>query len=74
MSPLIFIIVMEYLSRLFKFHFNSNSDFGFHPKCSSLKLTHLCFVDDLFIFSKGELKSLMIINWTLSEFSSTFGL
>lgn len=74
MSPLLFIIAMEYLSRLFKFHCCFSAGFVFYPKCSSLKLTHLYFADDLFIFSKAEVTSLMIINQVLSEFASTSGL
>ena len=29
--------------------------FSYHPKCKKVKLTHLCFADDLLIFAKGNL-------------------
>ena len=33
--------------------------FKYHPKCKKIKLTHLCFANDLFIFSKGDLESII---------------
>lgn len=35
--------------------------FLFHKNWEELKLTHLCFVDDLFVFSNGDIKSIGII-------------
>jgi hypothetical protein len=52
----------------------NNHDFRFHPKCSSLKLTHLCFADDLLIFSAAKLCSLRVINEVLAEFEGLTGL
>jgi hypothetical protein len=46
----------------------SNSSFGFHPKCLSLRLTHLCFADDLLIFSPATSDSINSIKEVLSEF------
>jgi hypothetical protein len=45
-----------------------SAQFGFHPKCRSLKLNHLCSVDDLLIFSAAEMASLSIIKVILAEF------
>ena len=53
LSPLLFVIGMEYLSRSLK-----SGTFGFHPQCKVIKLTHLCFADDLMIFRKGHLSSM----------------
>lgn len=47
-------VVMEGLSRLFEEAAIHNPLFDFHLKCSSLKLTHLCFADDLLIFSSHQ--------------------
>ena len=33
--------------------------FRFHPKCKKVNLMHLCFVDDLLIFSKGNIESII---------------
>ncbi|KAL0286498.1 UNVERIFIED_CONTAM: hypothetical protein Sangu_2730000 [Sesamum angustifolium] len=56
MSPALFIICMEYFSRLIK-RKTTDSDFNFHSKCEKLKITHLLFVDDLMMFSRGDLSS-----------------
>ncbi|XP_019236233.1 PREDICTED: uncharacterized protein LOC109216524 [Nicotiana attenuata] len=56
LSPLLFVLIMEYLSRVLKCMSNL-ADFKFHPMCKNLKLTHLIFVDDLMIFCKGKKES-----------------
>ncbi|XP_074277407.1 uncharacterized protein LOC141601046 [Silene latifolia] len=44
------------------------------PLCSSMRLSHLMFADDLLLFSKGDATSMMIIIRTFSTFSATSGL
>ncbi|XP_050207768.1 uncharacterized protein LOC126657165 [Mercurialis annua] len=44
------------------------------PCCKSLKISHLAFADDLFLFSNGDLNSISILKNTLSEFSNMSGL
>ena len=46
-SPLLFVIVMEYLFTSLE---SIAGTFSFHPRCKCIKLTHLCFADDLMIF------------------------
>ena len=46
MSPFLFTIAMEYFSRLLKGR-KDEKNFKYHPKCSKLDITHLCFADDL---------------------------
>jgi hypothetical protein len=48
--------------------------FGFHPKCSSIKLTHMCFADDLLIFSVATINSVRTIKGVLDEFENLSGL
>ena len=48
--------------------------FDYHPKCKRIGLTHLCFVNDLMIFTKGNLHSIMGIQNILKLFYSYFGL
>ena len=48
--------------------------FKFHPQCKELQLTHLCFADDLLLFSKADVKSLETIQSALAEFHSLAGL
>ncbi|KAL0386603.1 UNVERIFIED_CONTAM: Retrovirus-related Pol polyprotein from type-2 retrotransposable element R2DM [Sesamum latifolium] len=52
MSPALFLLSMEFFSRLVKRR-TSDSEFNFHPKCEKLKITHLLFADDLMLFSRG---------------------
>jgi hypothetical protein len=65
---------MEVFSKIMVDYTGGNSGFKFHPKCASLKLTHLCFADDLLIFSEASLISIKIIKSALLEFESLSGL
>ncbi|KAL0290194.1 UNVERIFIED_CONTAM: hypothetical protein Scaly_2680200 [Sesamum calycinum] len=67
MSPALFLLCMEFFSRLIKKN-TSNSNFNFHPKCKKLKITHLLFADDLIFFSRGDLPSIYILMECLQEF------
>ncbi|KAL2237429.1 UNVERIFIED_CONTAM: hypothetical protein Sindi_0934600, partial [Sesamum indicum] len=73
MSPALFLLGMEYLSRMIK-RKTCNSDFNFHPKCEKLKITHLLFADDLMLFSRGDLPSIHILMECLKVFRDAFGL
>ncbi|KAL0287460.1 UNVERIFIED_CONTAM: Retrovirus-related Pol polyprotein from type-2 retrotransposable element R2DM [Sesamum angustifolium] len=73
MSPALFLLCMEYFSRLIK-RSTTNSDFNFHPKCEKLKITHLLFADDLMLFSRGDLPSIRILMECLQEFRDVSGL
>ena len=48
MSPLLFVLAMEYLSMCLKRRIPET--FVFHYGCKNQRLNHLIFVDDLFIF------------------------
>ncbi|KAL2248412.1 UNVERIFIED_CONTAM: hypothetical protein Sindi_2693500 [Sesamum indicum] len=72
-SPTLFLLSMEYFSRLVK-RKTSTLDFNFHPKCEKLKMTHLLFADDLMLFSCGDLPSIHILMECLQEFRDTSGL
>ncbi|KAL2248485.1 UNVERIFIED_CONTAM: hypothetical protein Sindi_2700800 [Sesamum indicum] len=73
MSPALFLLSMEYFSRLVK-RKRSTSDFNFHPKCEKLKITHLLFTDDLMLFSRGDLPSIHVLMEYLQEFRDVSGL
>ncbi|XP_074291435.1 uncharacterized protein LOC141618228 [Silene latifolia] len=73
LSPLLFTICMEYLTRLMA-HTTRDNGFRYHSLCKPLKLTHLMFADDLLLFCKGDAKSIMIILRTFSTFSRASGL
>ncbi|XP_019254086.1 PREDICTED: uncharacterized protein LOC109232821 [Nicotiana attenuata] len=73
-SPLLFVIVMEYLSKILK-TVSMLPDFKYHPPmCKPMKLTHLILADDLIIFCKGNESSVNRIMEALSHFSDVTGL
>lgn len=65
LSSFLFVIVMEYLSRSFA---PPLSYFRFHGDCVQLKMVHLSFVDDLFIFSKTDQASISWIKTVMDHF------
>jgi hypothetical protein len=73
-SPYLFVLAMEVLSRLLAEVTLDHSNFGFHPKCQALLINHLCFADDLLIFSTAEMNSFSIIKFVLAEFEDLSGL
>ncbi|XP_062119282.1 uncharacterized protein LOC133833036 [Humulus lupulus] len=73
MSPLLFVLIMEYLSRSLQ-HAALNSLFRFHPMCKSLKLINLCFAEELLIFCKGTLPAIRSVKRVLDDFSTASGL
>lgn len=68
-SPYLFIMVMEVLSRMLDIGFGQNR-FQAHPLCVNPRLTHLAFADDLLVFSDGSLRSLTGITQILHLFRS----
>ena len=48
--------------------------FGYHRGCHGSALTHLCFADDLFVFTRGDVASVEILKKALSLFASRSGL
>ncbi|XP_049360745.1 uncharacterized protein LOC125825449 [Solanum verrucosum] len=72
-SPLLFVVVMEYLTRTLS-KMSKLPDFKFHPMCKEQRLTHLIFADDLMIFCKGDIRSIQRIREALENFGDTTGL
>ncbi|KAL9677296.1 hypothetical protein QQ045_005524 [Rhodiola kirilowii] len=72
-SPLLFTIVMEYLSRLLK-GLNKDIDFYHHPKCNRVDLKHIIFADDLFLLRSGTCSAITAINDVIKEFLAYSGL
>ena len=67
LSSFMFLIAMEAFSlSLSKAVLHPR--FDFHPKCKQIKLSHLCFADDLFLFAKGNVDSVQI---TLDDWLSS---
>lgn len=72
-SPFLFVLAMEYLSRMLK-SLHSHPNFKFHVRCDKHKITHLAFADDLLLFSKGDRDSIKALMDVLEVFGNTSGL
>lgn len=73
LSPLIFVICMEYLSRIMRY-VGRQPSFGYHPRCEHMNITHLCFADDLMLFCKWDTASVSVMIRGLEAFLVTSGL
>lgn len=52
-SPFLFLLAMEYLSRLLK-PLQHVHNFKYQPRCAKINLIHLGFANDLLLFCKGR--------------------
>ncbi|XP_074305913.1 uncharacterized protein LOC141641138 [Silene latifolia] len=73
LSPLLFTLCLEYLSRVLLVT-QKHRSFRFHPLCKKVGLSHLCFADDLILFCKGEKGSVELLLHAFSLFSKASGL
>ncbi|XP_047978531.1 uncharacterized protein LOC125220400 [Salvia hispanica] len=73
MSPSLFILCIEYFSRLLALHTHGGG-FNFHPGCARLGITHLAFADDLMLFGRGDNYSMQVLADAIEEFSACSGL
>ncbi|XP_038882202.1 uncharacterized protein LOC120073422 [Benincasa hispida] len=71
LSPFLFVLVMEMLSRLLNKPLKS---FRFHDRCELVGLTHLVFANDLILFCPTERVSLEFVKQVLVEFAELSGL
>lgn len=73
LSPYLFVICMEYLSRDLK-RLDRSITFQYHPSCNPIKLVHLAFADDLMLFARGDIPSVAALCNKLQHFSKITGL
>lgn len=73
MSPYMFVLAMEGLSRLLGSRFEPGN-IGYHPRTYELKISHLMFADDVMIFFDDSSGSLHGITECLDDFASWSGL
>ncbi|XP_060184319.1 uncharacterized protein LOC132614001 [Lycium barbarum] len=73
MSPFLFVICMEYLTRLLK-GLKKDPDFNYHPRCEKLDIVQLEFADDLLLFCRGDVGSVMKLYNCFLSFSAASGL
>ncbi|GJY45770.1 RNA-directed DNA polymerase, eukaryota, reverse transcriptase zinc-binding domain protein [Tanacetum coccineum] len=65
---------MEVLNLLIKKNIEESKVFKYHCVCKNLKITHLCFADDLLVFCHGNSESVKVMKKSLDEFSERSGL
>ncbi|KAG7569624.1 Endonuclease/exonuclease/phosphatase superfamily [Arabidopsis thaliana x Arabidopsis arenosa] len=73
LSPYLFVICMNVLSSLLD-RAAAMRKFGYHPRCKNMKLTHLCFADDIMVFSDGKITSMEGILQVFKDFAKASGL
>ncbi|XP_048493658.1 uncharacterized protein LOC125494129 [Beta vulgaris subsp. vulgaris] len=73
MSPLLFSLGMDYLDRVLSF-VGEQVEFIFHVKCKNIKLSHLCFADDLLLLCNGDFRSIYTLLQGFQMFSNASGL
>ncbi|GJS26786.1 RNA-directed DNA polymerase, eukaryota, reverse transcriptase zinc-binding domain protein [Tanacetum coccineum] len=74
MSPYLFTLVMEVLNMIMIKNIEEDTKFKYHYGCKDLKLTHLCFADDILMLCNGDADSLKVIKKSLDVFSKVSGL
>ncbi|XP_059288767.1 uncharacterized mitochondrial protein AtMg01250-like [Lycium ferocissimum] len=73
MSPYLFVLAMEYLSRLLK-SLKQERGLKYHLKCGNMKITQLSFADDLLLFSRWDNSSIHAMFQCFKTFSLASGL
>ncbi|XP_019241491.1 PREDICTED: uncharacterized protein LOC109221464 [Nicotiana attenuata] len=68
-SLFLFAIVMEYLSRSLA-ELGKEAKFQYHPRCKKLGITHMSFADDLLLFARGDLTSIVAMYQITANISS----
>ncbi|XP_074301198.1 uncharacterized protein LOC141632557 [Silene latifolia] len=72
LSPLIFTLCMEYLTRTLKYA-AARFNFHYHPLFKQQKLASMMFADDVLLFSRGDTESMMLLLKSFSTFSKASG-
>lgn len=73
LSPYLYVICMQVLTKLLD-KAALERRIGYHPYCKDLNLTHLCFADDVIVFSDGKKSSIEGVLDVFKEFAKISGL
>lgn len=73
LSPYLFVICINVLSSMLDKAVERNL-VGYHPKCKNIQVTHLCFADDLLVFTDGTKRSIEGVLQVFKEFATISGL
>ncbi|GKA07497.1 RNA-directed DNA polymerase, eukaryota, reverse transcriptase zinc-binding domain protein [Tanacetum coccineum] len=74
MSPYLFTLVMEVLTLMVQRKVANSNHFKYHWGCKEIKLTQLCFADDLLMLCNRDYKYVEVLKEGLMEFSKASGL
>lgn len=74
LSPYLFTLVMEVFTLIMQRESVGNDKFKYHVGCKGIKLTHLCFADDLLVVCHGNVESVKVVKSASEEFSRISGL
>nr|GEU89886.1 histidine kinase 3 [Tanacetum cinerariifolium] len=72
--PYLFTLVMEVFSLIMEKNIEDTNEFGYHFGCKELKLSHMCFADDLLVLCRGNKGSIEVVKKSLEEFCHVSGL
>ncbi|XP_010463164.1 PREDICTED: uncharacterized protein LOC104743817 [Camelina sativa] len=73
LSPYLFVICMNVLSLMLD-KAATDQFIGYHPRCKTMNLTHLCFADDILIFTDGSSHSIVATLAVFDRFAAVSGL
>ncbi|XP_058752430.1 uncharacterized protein LOC131625600 [Vicia villosa] len=68
LSPMLFVIVMEYLHRKLA-ELKNITNFKYHSNCAKLNIIDISFADDLLLFTRGNVNSVQLLMDRFHEFS-----
>ncbi|KAL0333101.1 UNVERIFIED_CONTAM: hypothetical protein Scaly_2211600 [Sesamum calycinum] len=74
MSPYLFVLYMEVFHVQMHKNITESSVFRFHWRCRELELFSLCFADDLLLFCRADVASVLVFKEGLDWFSRVSGL
>ncbi|GJW00228.1 RNA-directed DNA polymerase, eukaryota, reverse transcriptase zinc-binding domain protein [Tanacetum coccineum] len=73
-SPYHFTLVMEILTLIIRRKVAQSKDFQYHFGCKNLKITNVCFADDLLMFCHADKDSVNVLKESIDEFGKVAGL
>nr|GEV15128.1 hypothetical protein [Tanacetum cinerariifolium] len=74
LSPYLFTLFMECFTLMMERNVQRNPKFQYHFGCKGIKLTHVCFADDLLVLCHGDAESVKVVRDTIEEFGKCSGL
>ncbi|XP_024011306.1 uncharacterized protein LOC112086570 [Eutrema salsugineum] len=73
LSPYLFVMSMNVLTKMLDAA-AKRREIGYHPRCQNLSLTHLCFADDVMVFTDGKQRSIDGVLKVFRQFARLSGL